>query len=171
MSEEKKGFFRRLREGLTKTRNNIVAGIDSIFSGFSSIDDDFYEEIEEILVMGDIGINTTTSIIEHLKEEVEEKKIKEPSECKQLLIDEIKRTYPGCIALKNDAGYIQGFPDWTILYKDKWVALEIKRDEGANRQPNQEYYISKLDDMSYAAFVYPENKDKVLQELSVIFGR
>lgn len=87
------------------------------------------------------------------------------------LIDEIKRTYPGCIALKNDAGYIQGFPDWTILYKDKWVALEIKRDEGANRQPNQEYYISKLDDMSYAAFVYPENKDKVLQELSVIFGR
>ena len=91
MSEEKKGFFRRLREGLTKTRDNIVAGIDSIFSGFSSIDDDFYEEIEEILVMGDIGINTTTSIIEHLKEEVEEKKIKEPSECKQLLIDEIKR--------------------------------------------------------------------------------
>lgn len=87
------------------------------------------------------------------------------------LIDEIKRTYPGCIALKNDAEYIQGFPDWTILYKDKWVALEIKRDEGANRQPNQEYYISKLDDMSYAAFVYPENKDKVLQELSVIFGR
>ena len=69
MSEEKKGFFRRLREGLTKTRDNIVAGIDSIFSGFSSIDDDFYEEIEEILVMGDI----------------------EPSECKQLLIDEIKR--------------------------------------------------------------------------------
>ena len=68
-----------------------MAGIDSIFSGFSSIDDDFYEEIEEILVMGDIGINTTTSIIEHLKEEVEEKKIKEPSECKQLLIDEIKR--------------------------------------------------------------------------------
>jgi hypothetical protein len=87
------------------------------------------------------------------------------------LIDEIKRTYPGCIALKNDAGYIQGFPDWTILYKDKWVALEIKRDEGAIKQPNQEYYISKLDDMSYAAFVYPENKDRVLQELSVIFGR
>ena len=77
MSEEKKGFFRRLREGLTKTRNNIVAGIDSIFSGFSSIDDDFYEEIEEILVMGDIGINTTTSIIEHLKEEVEENALQE----------------------------------------------------------------------------------------------
>ena len=91
MAEEKKGFFRRLVDGLTKTRNNIVAGIDSIFSGFSSIDDDFYEEIEEILVMGDMGINTTTAIIEHLKEEVAVKKIKDPSECKQLLIDEIKR--------------------------------------------------------------------------------
>ena len=64
MAEEKKGFFKRLAEGLTKTRDNIVAGIDSIFSGFSSIDDDFYEEMEEILVMGDIGINTTTAIIE-----------------------------------------------------------------------------------------------------------
>lgn len=87
------------------------------------------------------------------------------------LIDEIKGMYPGCIALKNDAGYIQGFPDWTILYKDKWVALEIKREKGANRQPNQEYYISKLDEMSYAAFVYPENKDEVLKELAIIFGR
>ena len=89
MAEEKKGFFRRLVDGLAKTRNNIVAGIDSIFSGFSSIDDDFYEEIEEILVMGDIGINTTNAIIENLKEQVKEKKIKEPSECKQLLMDSI----------------------------------------------------------------------------------
>ena len=64
MAEEKKGFFKRLVEGLSKTRENIVSGIDSIFSGYSSIDDDFYEEIEEILVMGDIGINTTTAIIE-----------------------------------------------------------------------------------------------------------
>ena len=70
MGEEKKGFFRRLVAGLTKTRDNIVSGIDSIFSGFSSIDEDFYEEIEEILVMGDIGINATTKIIEHLKEQV-----------------------------------------------------------------------------------------------------
>ncbi len=91
MAEGKKGFFRRLVDGLTKTRNNIVAGIDSIFNGFSSIDDDFYEEIEEILVMGDIGINTTTAIIENLKKEVEEKRIKEPAECKQLLIDAIKK--------------------------------------------------------------------------------
>ena len=91
MAEGKKGFFRRLVDGLAKTRNNIVAGIDSIFSGFSSIDDDFYEEIEEILVMGDIGINTTTAIIENLKNEVEEKRIKDPAECKQLLIDAIKK--------------------------------------------------------------------------------
>lgn len=88
--KEKKGFFKRLVEGLSKTRENIVSGIDSIFSGYSSIDDDFYEEIEEILVMGDIGINTTTAIIERLKEQVAEKKIKDPQECKQLLMDSIK---------------------------------------------------------------------------------
>lgn len=88
--EEKKGFFKRLVEGLTKTRNNIVSGIDAIFNGFSSIDDDFYDEIEEILVMGDIGINATTSIIEDLKKKVKEKNIKEPGQCKQLLIDSIK---------------------------------------------------------------------------------
>ena len=88
--EEKKGFFKRLVEGLAKTRDNIVSGIDAIFSGFSSIDDDFYDEIEEILVMGDIGINATTSIIDDLKQKVKEQNIKEPSECKQLLIDSIK---------------------------------------------------------------------------------
>ena len=65
---EKTGFFKRLVEGLTKTRNNIVSGIDSIFSGFSAIDEDFYEEIEEILIMGDLGINATTAIIEDLKQ-------------------------------------------------------------------------------------------------------
>ena len=87
--EKNRAFFKRLVSGLSKTRDNIAAGIDSIFSGFSSIDDDFYEEIEEILVMGDIGINTTNAIIENLKEQVKEKKIKEPSECKQLLMDSI----------------------------------------------------------------------------------
>ena len=90
MAEEKKGFFKRLAEGLTKTRNNIVAGIDAVFHGFSSIDDDLYDEIEEILVMGDIGINATTAIIENLKRKVKEQHIKEPSECKQLLINSIK---------------------------------------------------------------------------------
>ncbi len=90
MSQGKKGIFGRLVAGLSKTRNNIVAGIDSIFSGFSAIDDDFYEEIEETLIMGDIGIHATEAIIEDLKAKVKEQKIKEPSECKALLIDTIK---------------------------------------------------------------------------------
>ncbi len=90
MSEEKKGFFARLRQGLTKTRDNIVRGIDSVFSGFSAIDDEFYEELEEILIMGDIGVNATNDILERLKSQIKEKHIKEPSECKQLLIDSIR---------------------------------------------------------------------------------
>lgn len=90
MAEGKKGFFKRLAEGLSKTRANIVAGIDSVFRGFSSIDDEFYEEIEEILVMGDIGINATTAIIENLKKKVKEQHIKEPAQCKELLINSIK---------------------------------------------------------------------------------
>ena len=89
MAEEKRGFFKRLVNGLAKTRENIVSGIDSIFSGFSSIDDDFYDEIEEILIMGDIGINATTAIIEDLKAQVAEKHIKDPAECKQLLINSV----------------------------------------------------------------------------------
>jgi len=88
--EEKKGFFKRLKEGLSKTRNNIVRGIDSVFSGFSAIDDDFYEELEEILIMGDIGVNATAEIIERLRSQVKEKHIKEPADCKQLLIESIK---------------------------------------------------------------------------------
>ena len=87
---EKKGFFSRLVKGLTKTRDNIVSGIDSIFSGFSAIDDDFYEELEEALIMGDIGIDTTMSIMETLRQKVKEQKIKDPAECKALLIDSIK---------------------------------------------------------------------------------
>jgi len=90
MSEEKKGFFGRLVSGLAKTRANIVAGMDSIFSGYSSIDDDFYEEIEEILIMGDIGINATNAIIEDLKKKVKEQHLKEPAQCKELLISGIK---------------------------------------------------------------------------------
>ena len=90
MSEEKKGFFSRLVEGLTKTRNNIMSGFDAIFSGFSSIDEDFYEELEEVLVMADLGIHTTENIIEELKKKVKEQHIKEPQACKQLLADTIK---------------------------------------------------------------------------------
>lgn len=90
MGKEKKGFFSRLVAGLSKTRNNIVSGIDSIFSRFSSIDDEFYEEIEEILIMGDLGVKATEEIIESLKEKVKTEKIKEPSACRKLLTDSIK---------------------------------------------------------------------------------
>ena len=90
MEEKKKGFFKRLAEGLSKTRDNIVSGFDSIFTGYTTIDDDFYEELEETLVMGDIGINATTAIIENLKQKVQEQHIQDPAECRQLLIDSIK---------------------------------------------------------------------------------
>ena len=85
------------------------------------------------------------------------------------LMDEIKATYPGCIVLKNDSGYIQGFPDWTILYGEKWAVLEAKRDKNAKKQPNQDHYVDILDKMSFSRFVYPENKDQVLRELKKIF--
>ncbi len=84
------GLFGRLAKGLTKTRNSIASGIDAVFKGFSSIDDDFYEELEEILIMADIGVHTTENIIERLKEKVKEEKIKSPEDCKKLLINSIK---------------------------------------------------------------------------------
>ena len=90
MSEEKKGFFGRLKEGLTKTRNNIVHGIDSVFGGFSNIDEDFYEELEEILIMGDIGVKATGEILDKLRDQVRENHIKEPVDCKKFLIQNIK---------------------------------------------------------------------------------
>ena len=88
---EKKGFFSRLVEGLTKTRDNIVSGIDSVFHGFSKIDDEFYEELEEILIMGDLGVKATEAILDDLREKVKANHVKEPAECKQLLIDSIKK--------------------------------------------------------------------------------
>lgn len=90
MEEKKKGFFGRLVDGLAKTRDNIVSGMDSIFSGFSAIDEDFYEELEETLIMGDLGIQTTMSIMEDLRQKVKEQHIKEPAQCRQLLIDSIQ---------------------------------------------------------------------------------
>lgn len=87
---EKKGFFSRLVSGLTKTRDNIVSGIDAVFGGFSQINEDFYEEIEEILIMGDIGVSATENILESLKQKVKENHIKKPDECKELLIESIK---------------------------------------------------------------------------------
>lgn len=90
MEEPKKGFFGRLVQGLTKTRETIVSGMDSIFSGFSAIDDDFYEEIEETLIMGDLGIQTTMNIVEDLRNKVKQQHIKEPSQCKEILIESMK---------------------------------------------------------------------------------
>lgn len=90
MSEEKKGFFSRLVAGLTKTRDNIVSGIDAVFRGFSKIDEAFYEELEEILIMGDLGVKATEAILDDLRDKVKENHIKDPAECKQLLIDSIK---------------------------------------------------------------------------------
>ena len=86
------------------------------------------------------------------------------------LMDEIRELYPGCMILKNDSGYIQGIPDWTILYKDKWAVLECKKEKNAKKQPNQPYYVETLDEMSFSRFVYPENKDEVVGELARVFN-
>lgn len=90
MGEEKKGFFKRLVSGLTKTRDNIVSSMDSIFKGFSKIDEEFYEELEEVLIMGDLGVNATYAVLDDLREKVKAQHIKEPADCKQILIDSIK---------------------------------------------------------------------------------
>ena len=90
MGEEKKGFFQKLIEGLTKTRDSFVKSMDYVFRGFTNIDDEFYEELEEILISGDIGVRTTEEILEELQKKVKEQKIKEPADCKALLIDSIK---------------------------------------------------------------------------------
>lgn len=82
------------------------------------------------------------------------------------LIEKLKVMFPGCIVLKNDPNYIQGIPDILILYRQKWAAIECKRSSGASHRPNQDYYISMMNDMGYAAFVYPENEAEVLDELS-----
>lgn len=81
------------------------------------------------------------------------------------LIRELKQMFPGCVILKNDPNYIQGFPDLTIFYKDKYAILECKNSRTASRQPNQEYYVDKMNDMSFSRFIFPENKEDVLNEL------
>lgn len=93
------------------------------------------------------------------------------SDFQKELMDEIRSEYPGCVILKNDSSYIQGIPDWTILYKDKWAVLEAKKNKTAKKQPNQPYYVEKLNDMSYSRFVYPENKEEVLEGLRNIFAK
>jgi fused signal recognition particle receptor len=90
-TEGKKGFFARLKAGLNKTRENIVRGMDNVFNGYSAIDEDFYEELEEILIMGDMGVNATTEIVQRLKQQVKEQHIREPRACKEVLIESIKQ--------------------------------------------------------------------------------
>ena len=85
------------------------------------------------------------------------------------LIREIKNIFTGCVVLKNDPNYIQGFPDLLILYENKWAALECKKNEEATKQPNQIYYIDLLDKMSFAAFVNPGNKEEIIDELQRTF--
>lgn len=85
------------------------------------------------------------------------------------LIKELKDIFEGCIIMKNDSSYIQGIPDLIVLFNDRWAALEVKKSRTASHRPNQEYYIDKMDDMSFARFVYPENKEDVLDELQQTF--
>ena len=85
------------------------------------------------------------------------------------LIKKIKKIFPGCIVQKEDSGYLQGIPDLLILYNDKWATLEVKIDENANHQPNQDYYVGLMNGMSFSRFIFPENEDEVLAELALFF--
>jgi len=86
------------------------------------------------------------------------------------LIKELKERFPDCIVMKNDPGYIQGIPDLTILYKNKWATLECKKKNNSSKQSNQEYYVNKMNGMSFSSFISPENKEEVLNELQRTFG-
>ena len=86
------------------------------------------------------------------------------------LIKELKQLFPGCIVIKNDPNYIQGIPDLLILWNDRWATLEVKKSEKASHQPNQDYYVHIMNDMSFSRFIYPENKEEVLNELQHTFG-
>ena len=92
------------------------------------------------------------------------------SKFQKLLIDEIKATMPGSIILKNDPNYIQGIPDLTIFYGDKWATLEVKKEATASHQPNQDYYVRTMNKMSFSAFIYPENKEEVLYDMARSLG-
>lgn len=86
------------------------------------------------------------------------------------LIKEIKKEFPGCMVLKNDPTYIQGVPDLLVLYKEHWASLEVKKGAKAKHRPNQDYYVDKMNDMSYSSFIYPENKETVMEELKKRFN-
>ena len=85
------------------------------------------------------------------------------------LIKDLKKMFPGCIVVKNDSSYIQGIPDLTIFYKDKWATLECKQNARAKKQPNQDYYVGRMNEMSFSKFICPENKEEVLYELQQTF--
>lgn len=85
------------------------------------------------------------------------------------LIDEIKERLPGCIVMKNDATYIQGIPDLVVLYQDKWASLEVKKSAQAVHRPNQDYYVDKMNDMAFSAFIFPENREEVMNGLFEYF--
>ena len=91
------------------------------------------------------------------------------SEFQAKLIRDLKNMFPGCIVMKNDSSYIQGIPDLLILYKNKWAALECKKSASASKRPNQEYYVDIMDEMSFARFIYPENREDILDELYQAF--
>ena len=86
------------------------------------------------------------------------------------LIKDLKKIFKGCMVMKMDSSYIQGIPDLLVLYKDKWALLECKRNAKATKRPNQEYYVEMLDNMSFSRFIFPENKQEVLDELRETFG-
>lgn len=86
------------------------------------------------------------------------------------LIQDLKELFPGCIVLKNDSSYLQGVPDLLVLYKNNWAALECKESLRARKQPNQQWYIEVMSDMSFAAFICPENREEIFDELYEAFG-
>ena len=85
------------------------------------------------------------------------------------LISEIKERFPGCLVLKNDPNYIQGIPDLLVLHKDKWALLECKKSSSESHRPNQDYYVEKANEMSFSRFIFPENKEEVLNEMGKLF--
>ena len=159
------GFFKKLVSGLTKTRDNIVHGIDNVFSGFSKIDDDFYEELEETLIMGDIGVRATEEIIEELKEKVKEQKVKEPQQCKQLLIDTIKEKMDLDIQVSKlklmkanhtsqkyrlEDNITQHYPHQIAVYKERIEGFTADMEKYAKNKPeDKEQFFMQVGGKSY----------------------